>query len=129
MGLLVSEAPNDDEITSPSWKNWFKNIRERLLRRIFQIEVPLAGGTVDIQERVDKLCLKPAGVLATLTINMPTNPEDSQIVNIVSTQNVTAVTHNVSSGQTINGALTAITASTPRAWIFRKKDSTWYREI
>lgn len=129
MGLLVSEAPNDDEITSPSWKNWFKNLRERLLRKIFQVVVATAGGSTTITDRTDILLLTPAGVLATYTIVMPSKPEDSQIVTIVSTQNITAVTHSVPSGQTLTGGLTAITANTPRAWIWRKASSTWYRVV
>jgi hypothetical protein len=52
--------------------------------------------------------INPAGTLAALTVQFPLNPIEGQRLAIVSTQIVTALTLTAGTGDTINGAATAL---------------------
>src|SRR5581483_3725674 len=58
-----------------------------------QYAVPLAGGTVAITNGKSSVIIDPAGTLATLTITMPTAPNDGQEVEIATSQALTSITH------------------------------------
>ena len=80
---------------------------------------------------VSVMQLTPAGTLATLTINTPLYPVDGEVMQIFSTQIITALTMTASQGQTINGGLTALAANTGYAWLYSAGSSatngTWDR--
>lgn len=91
-----------------------------------QYIVPLATETHTINDDVEQLILKPAGTLATLTVNMPANPYDGQRVGIASTQAVTTLTMS-GNGKTLNNGLAALTAGGFGSWRYRAADTSWYR--
>lgn len=89
--------------------------------------VPLTGFTQTVGNTTNVLVLEPAGTLATGTITMPASPVANQVVRIVSTQTVTALTHNPNTGQTLKGALTTISANGYASWVYVASTTTWYR--
>lgn len=91
-----------------------------------QLEVPLTGFTITINDGVTRLVLNPAGTLATGAVNLPSNPVNGQLVEVSSTQTQTALTVAAASGHTIVGAaVTALTAVDRVAWVY--SDTKWYR--
>ena len=89
-----------------------------------QRNVPTTGQTVTVGTGVAALVLEPAGLLAALTVAMPSSPIDGQCLAITCTQIVTALTM---SGGTIVSALTALTANGFAEWIYIAASTTWYR--
>lgn len=73
------------------------------------------------------LILLPLAIYATGTITLPplATLSDHQEIEIVSTQNVTALTV-AGNGATVNGAPTSLTASVPKKLRFDAVTSTWY---
>ena len=95
---------------------------------IVQYSVPTAGQTVTVNPETTLLILEPAGLLATLTVNMaagaPANG-DGHRLNIMSTQVVTTLTHGAGAGNTLVGALTTIAAVGFATYCYRA--TKWYR--
>lgn len=129
MGLRILDAPNTGGITEPVWKNWFRDLRNRVCRKIKLRQTPLTGFSITVPNEVDLIILTPAGALASGSFVFPSAPEDDQILTIVSTQNITAITVTTSNGQAIFGVPGGLTANTPRAWLWDKQTSTWYRTV
>jgi hypothetical protein len=91
------------------------------------IQTPTTGFNITIANNVSTLILTPAGTLATGTIKMPAAPFNGQIVNLVSTKTVTALTLSANTGQTINNAVTTIGATSPVSYIYDTGNAAWYR--
>lgn len=73
------------------------------------------------------LVMNPAGTLATGTITMPASPVDGMTVTLSSTQQITALTVNANSGQSIVGGGTVVlSANNALAYIYRSTGTTWY---
>lgn len=89
--------------------------------------VPITGFTTTVSNTTNILVLEPTGTLATGTITMPASPVDGQVVRIVSTQIVTALTHNPNTGQTLKAPLTTIGANGFGSWVWKQSTSSWYR--
>lgn len=90
------------------------------------VETPATGFTISPGSRITKVILRPAGGLASGTLNMPEAPDDGQVLVLVSTQAVAALTQQSLSGVTIVGALTALVANVPGIWSYCSADQTWY---
>lgn len=95
----------------------------------FKYIEPLAAASFTIPDGVTNYVMNPAGTLATLTLTMPANPKEGQIVRISSSKTVTALTLNGNTGQTISNAPTAITISTTGTYgyEFLYRSTVWYR--
>ena len=66
--------------------------------------------------------------IAALTLNMPVNPRDGQMVTVHSVSVVTALTMSgTPGGDTLVGALTALTAGGFGSWTYEKSASIWRR--
>jgi hypothetical protein len=61
------------------------------------------------------------------TVTMPAIPVDGQIVGFSFTHGVTTLTHAANAGPTLNNGLTAAAAGQAAAWIYRARNTTWYR--
>lgn len=84
------------------------------------------GFNYEIADETQILVLNPAGLLASGTLTLSSNPTDGQIIEISSTQTVTALT--VNAGQTIKGAgVLTIGASTGLSWRYIQSINTWIR--
>lgn len=100
--------------------------------RITQYAAPAATGfSVQVTPSTDGqdvwLVLLPLAVYATGTVTLPAlaTLADRQELEIVSTQNVTALTV-AGNGATVNGAPNSLTASVPKKLRFDAVTSTWY---
>lgn len=72
------------------------------------IFTPTTGQTVTLLNSYTDWIINPAGTLATLTINMPTSPNDGLLIRVKCTQTITALTVS-GNGNSIVGAPTSIT--------------------
>lgn len=88
------------------------------------LRVPVDAATVTPAVGTEQLYLKPAGALASLTINMPASPQNGNEFNICSTQAITTVTL---SGATIVGAITTLTAGGFASYIYNATNTEWCR--
>lgn len=90
--------------------------------------VPTTGQTVTIADSDGDvyIIIKPAGLLAALTLAMPTNPRDGQCFTICCSQVITSLT--MTSSQTINAALTTLAAVNGYAtYVYDAATTTYFR--
>jgi hypothetical protein len=74
----------------------------------------VTGSTITMQTGV--LVLNPTGTLAALTVNLPLNPVDGADSSITTTQQITSLTVNANTGDTIvSGVLATVTEIIPAA--------------
>ena len=91
---------------------------------------PLTGTTITLPNDASMVSIRPAGTLAALTVVFPPGPVDGQTIRLFSTQILTALTLQVSPGQTLNDGITTIaTAMTGAAWCFSSANATWDRVL
>lgn len=76
------------------------------------VRTPVAGATVQLPKGTMDVYLTPAGTLATLTIKMPSSPNPGQVVSILSSAAVTALTVQNYAGVAVAGAPTSLVANT-----------------
>jgi hypothetical protein len=73
------------------------------------------------------LIINPAGTLATGTITMPGSPADGMVVTFMTTQEITALTINGNTGQSIGGSqVSLMAANSSLSFIYRLSNTTWY---
>jgi hypothetical protein len=86
---------------SSGWKTDAENV---------QTAVPTSGSTVNMTNAFENntLYMEPAGVLGTLTINLPGNSDVAQTATIATTQTITALT--ITNASVINGNITTLAA-------------------
>lgn len=90
-------------------------------------QTPATGFTITIADSTLALNLDPAGTLATGTINLPATPIDGQIIEVASTQTVTALTVSAA-GKTLKNAPTTLVAGSGFSYRYRLSTTTWYRQ-
>ena len=74
------------------------------------------------------LIINPAGTLATGTITMPGTPADGMVITFTTTQEITAITINGNTGQSIGGTQVAqLPANSAMSFVYRQSSTTWYR--
>jgi hypothetical protein len=93
----------------------------------YSLQTPTTGFSITIANYTSTLILNPAGTLASGTITMPASPIDGQIVQVSSSQTVTALTVSPNTGQTLSGAPTTITATAGFRYIYNLSGTNWYR--
>jgi hypothetical protein len=72
------------------------------------------------------LIANPAGTLATGTITMPAAPADGMVITIQSTQQITALTIQGNTGQSLVGGAITMRANQPESFVYRLSNTTWY---
>lgn len=99
-----------------------------LLTASYIVEAPVTGFSIQIPNGVSSLILNPAGVLATGTVHLPTNPVDEQIVTINTMQAITALSLAATFPAIIIGA-PAPTAFPQfgTSFQFSTSQNTWFR--
>lgn len=90
-----------------------------------QHETPLTGVTIDMG--ASQLNVKPAGTIAALTVNLPTNPYDGEEAGINSTQIITALTVQAAGKTVANPPTTFAAVGGFCRMKYRAADTTWYR--
>lgn len=97
------------------------------LSSVYSYQTPTTGFSIQIASGVTSLILNPAGTLAAGTIVFPATPIDGQILNLSSSQIITALTMSAPAGQTVLGALTTIAANGYAAWQYVASAANWFR--
>ena len=92
----------------------------------YDYQTPLTGFTYTFTTYIT-LFMVPAGTLATGTVTMSATPVDGTMVTITSTQQITALTINANTGQSIiGGGAVQLNANTSRTYMYRLANTTWY---
>lgn len=89
-------------------------------------QTPATGFTITLNNASMHTILNPAGTLASGTITMSASPKDGMVVNVRSTQIVTALTVSPNSGQSILGAPSSLAVGQIFECIYRTTGTTWY---
>ncbi|WLE60290.1 hypothetical protein GIY62_06440 [Burkholderia plantarii] len=93
---------------------------------VWQQDQPTASTTVTIAANTRTQVIKPAGLLAALTIKLPASPIDARSVEIVFTQAITLLTID-GNGATVSGAASGVALGGFMKYRYRTTDNTWYR--
>lgn len=96
------------------------------LLQSYDYQVLTTGFSYTFAAGVQVLVINPAGTLATGTITMPASPSDGMTITVESTQQVTAITVNANTGQSIVGAPSQLIPNQSLSWIYRLANTTWY---
>lgn len=91
--------------------------------------VATTGSTVNVTQTNAHLALLlvPAGVLATLTVNLPGGSFDGQTCVIFSSDVLTALTVATTTGSIAGAVLSTLAANSSARYIWNTSSSTWYR--
>ena len=89
--------------------------------------VPVTGGTVTVlpTDENTTVIIEPVGALATLTIAFPTGQEGA-IINVVSTQILTAITQTTATGM-IFSSLTTLALGGTASYVWNTSQTKWYK--
>lgn len=94
----------------------------------YDFQVLTTGFSYTFATGTTTLIAAPAGTLATGTITMPGSPADGMVVTITTTQEITALTINGNTGQSIGGTQVAqMPANSAMSFVYRQANTTWYR--
>lgn len=77
----------------------------------------------------DVMILFHAGTLGSGTVTMPATPLDGQIVHICFAMSVTVLTVSANVGQSIFGAPTTASVTTPYGFVYHAGSASWYRMV
>jgi hypothetical protein len=97
------------------------------LLRSTDYQTPTTGFSYTFPSSSQVVLLKPATTLLTGTITMPLAPSDGMTVTIASTQIITTLVVNGNTGQTVNNAITTLSAGGFASYLYRSADTSWYR--
>jgi hypothetical protein len=94
----------------------------------YDFQVLTTGFSYTFASGITTLIAAPAGTLATGTITMPGTPADGMVVTITTTQQITALTINGNTGQSIGGTqVSLMAANSSMSFVYRQSNTTWYR--
>jgi hypothetical protein len=94
----------------------------------YDFQVLTTGFSYTFASGTTTLIAAPAGTLATGTITMPGSPADGMVVTITTTQEITALTINGNTGQSIGGTqVSLMAANSAMSFVYRQSNTTWYR--
>lgn len=87
---------------------------------------PTTGATVTMSAGDTRLRLTPAATIATLTVVLPPSPADGDTFELRSSQQITAITVNGASGETVTGGTGFVAPNALMTWLYDSTDVTWY---
>lgn len=94
----------------------------------YDFQVFTTGFSYTFPSGTQTLIINPAATLAGGTITMPASPVDGMVITVTTTQQITALTLNGNTGQSIGGAQTTqMTANSAISFVYRLANTTWYR--
>ncbi len=96
------------------------------LLQSYDYQTPSTGFSYTFAAGTQMLFMVPASTLATGTITMPSAPADGMMITFSSSQQITALTLQGNSGQSISGAVTFLPAQTAASYVYRLANTTWY---
>jgi len=95
----------------------------------YDYQTPTTGFSYTFAAGTQTLVMNPAGTLATGTITMPSAPADGMTITFSSIQQITALTLNGNTGQSVSSAVTFLPAKTTASYVYRIANTTWYPVI
>lgn len=94
----------------------------------YDFQALTTGFSYTFASGITTLIINPAGTLATGTITMPGSPADGMVITFTTTQEITAITINGNTGQSIGGTQVAqLPANSAMSFVYRQANTTWYR--
>ena len=92
----------------------------------YDYQAPTTGFSYTFAAGVNVLVMQPAGTLATGTITMPAAPADGMTITFSSSQQITALTVQGNTGQSMSNAVTFLPGKTAASYVYRLSNTTWY---
>jgi hypothetical protein len=92
----------------------------------YDYQTPATGFSYTFAAGTQTLFMVPAATLATGTITMPASPADGMMITFSSSQQITALTLQGNTGQSISSAVTFLPAKTAASYVYRLSNTTWY---
>jgi hypothetical protein len=92
----------------------------------YDYQTPSTGFSYTFAAGTQMLFMVPASTLATGTITMPSAPADGMVITFSSSQQITALTLQGNTGQSISSAVTFLPAQTAVSYVYRLANTTWY---
>ena len=92
----------------------------------YDYQTPTTGFSYTFAAGVNVLVMNPAGTLATGTITMPAAPVDGMTITVESTQQITALTVQGNTGQSLVNGTQTLRPNQPYSWVYRLSNTTWY---
>jgi len=92
----------------------------------YDYQAPSTGFSYTFAAGVNVLVMNPAGTLATGTITMPASPVDGMTITVESTQQITALTVQGNTGQSLVNGTQTLRPNQPYSWVYRLSNTTWY---
>ena len=96
------------------------------LIQAYDYQTPTTGFSYTFAAGTQTLVMNPAGTLAAGTITMPASPSDGMTITFSSTKQITAVTLNGNTGQTVVGGVSYLPANTAVAYVYRSANTSWF---
>jgi hypothetical protein len=96
------------------------------LIQAYDYQTPTTGFSYTFAAGTQTLVMNPAGTLAAGTITMPAAPSDGMTITFSSTQQITAITLNGNTGQTVVGAVSYLPANTAVSYVYRSANTSWF---
>lgn len=94
----------------------------------YTYQTPASGATLTAAAHLAAYILDPATSLASLTVVVPSAPNDGDAFELSTTQTITALTITPAAGQTVKGGGPFLLAADGGvAWRYRAANTTWYR--
>lgn len=95
------------------------------LIQAYDYQTPTTGYSYVFAAGTQVLVMNPAGTLAAVTITMPASPSDGMTITFSSTKQITALTLNGNTGQTIVGGVNSLAPYQVVSFIYRSASTTW----
>lgn len=92
----------------------------------YDYQTPSTGFSYTFAAGTQMLFMVPASTLATGTITMPSAPADGMVITFSSSQQITALTLQGNTGQSISNAVTFLPAQSAVSYVYRLANLTWY---
>lgn len=92
----------------------------------YDYQTPSTGFSYTFAAGTQMLFMVPAATLATGTITMPASPADGMVITFSSSQQITALTVQGNTGQSVSNAVTFLPAQTAASYVYRLANTTWY---
>jgi hypothetical protein len=92
----------------------------------YDYQVLTTGFSYTFASGTQTLVINPAATLASGTITMTAAPADGMVLTIESTQQVTAITIQGNTGQSLVGGASQLIPNKPLSYIYRLSNTTWY---
>ena len=116
---MTQKLPPLPPVTPPrnaADQRWLTQVQQLLNTALggtvgYYTTVPAAAAVVKPPATASSCLLRPAGVLATLTVTLPGGVADGQVMAIVSSMAITAVTINATGSVAVQGAPTGLGAN------------------